>query len=44
MIEETTTAIFVSRDYDCAVDGLGSFIIYAKGREDLVASLREGGR
>ncbi|MGB8437107.1 MAG: hypothetical protein WCE38_22905, partial [Burkholderiales bacterium] len=36
MIEEVTTAIFVSDAYDCAVDALGSFAVYRKGREDLV--------
>jgi N-methylhydantoinase A len=35
MIEQVTTAIFVSDAYDCAVDALGSFVIYEKGREDL---------
>ncbi len=35
MIEQETTAIFVSDSYDCAVDALGSFVIYRKGREDL---------
>ena len=35
MIEQETTAIFVSDSYDCAVDVLGSFVIYLKGREDL---------
>ncbi len=35
MIEQVTTAIFVSAAYDCAVDELGSFVIYQKGREDL---------
>ena len=38
MIEQETTAIFVSNSYDCVVDALGSFALYAKGREDLVAS------
>ena len=42
MIEETTTAIFVSRDYSCVVDGMGSFVIFEKGREDLVATLSKG--
>ncbi len=41
MIEEATTAIFVSRDFECAVDTLGSFIIFTRGREDLVKSLRK---
>jgi len=36
MIEEVTTAVFVSAGYDCAVDALGSFAVYRKGREDLV--------
>jgi len=35
MIEQETTAIFVSDSYDCAIDALGSFVIYRKGREDL---------
>ncbi len=38
MIEQETTAIFVSNSYDCVVDALGSFALYAKGREELVAS------
>jgi N-methylhydantoinase A len=37
LIEQQTTAIFVSDGYDCVVDSLGSFVLYAKGREDLVA-------
>ncbi|MCG6876400.1 MAG: hydantoinase/oxoprolinase family protein [Betaproteobacteria bacterium] len=36
MIEEVTTAVFVSAAYDLAVDALGSFAVYRKGREDLV--------
>ena len=36
LIEQQTTAIFVSASFDCTVDGLGSFVLYAKGREDLV--------
>lgn len=38
MIEQETTAIFVSASYDCAVDALGSFALFQKGREDLVKS------
>ena len=38
MIEQATTAIFVSPSYDCVVDALGSFVIYQKGREDLCRS------
>jgi N-methylhydantoinase A len=38
MIEQETTAIFVSDAFDCVVDALGSFALYLKGREDLVQS------
>lgn len=38
LIEQQTTAIFVSDSFDCTVDALGSFVLYAKGREDLIAS------
>jgi N-methylhydantoinase A len=38
MIEEETTAIFVSAGFDCVVDVYGSFVLYKKGREDLVKS------
>jgi N-methylhydantoinase A len=38
LIEQQTTAIFVSDSYDCAVDALGSFVLYAKGREDLLGA------
>jgi N-methylhydantoinase A len=38
LIEQQTTAIVVSDSFDCVVDPLGSFVLYAKGREDLVAS------
>lgn len=42
MIEQVTTAIFVSGSFDCAVDKYGSFALYKKGREDLVKSILEG--
>ena len=38
MIEQETTAIFVSASFDCVVDGYGSFALFRKGREDLVKS------
>ena len=41
MIEQETTAIFVSDSYDCAVDALGSFVIYQKGRADLAQACFE---
>jgi N-methylhydantoinase A len=42
IIEQVTTAIFVSECFDCLVDELGSFALYRKGREDLVANALEG--
>ncbi len=36
MIEQATTAIFVSASFDCVVDALGSFALYRKGRDELV--------
>ena len=38
LVELPTTAIFASDGYDLVVDSLGSFVLYAKGREDLVAA------
>jgi N-methylhydantoinase A len=38
LVEQQTTAIVVSQGYDCVVDQLGSFVVYAKGREELVAN------
>ena len=38
MIEQQTTAIFVSDGFDALVDTLGSFVLHAKGRDDLVAA------
>jgi len=42
IIEQVTTAIFVSEAFDCVVDEFGSFALYLKGREDLVAGALEG--
>jgi len=39
LIETVTTAVFVSASYDSVVDRYGSFVLYRKGREDLVRSL-----
>jgi N-methylhydantoinase A len=36
MVEQETTAIFISASYDCVVDAYGSFALYQKGRDDLV--------
>jgi len=37
MIEEITTAIFVSDSFDGVVDRFGSIALFRKDREDLVA-------
>jgi N-methylhydantoinase A len=42
MIEEVTTAIFVSEANSCVCDATGSFAIFRKGRQDLVASTLKG--
>ncbi|HJL66557.1 MAG TPA: hypothetical protein QF900_06985, partial [Arenicellales bacterium] len=42
MIEEETTAIFVSSSFNSVCDQFGSFVLYRKGREDLVASITKG--
>jgi N-methylhydantoinase A len=44
MIEQVTTAIFVSGGFDCVCDKYGSFALYKKGREDLVQSVFEGAK
>jgi N-methylhydantoinase A len=40
LVEQQTTAIFISDSYDCVVDALGSFVLYAKGREDLLGTVQ----
>jgi N-methylhydantoinase A len=42
IIEEVTTAIFVGESFDCVVDKLGSFALYQKDRDDLVATTLKG--
>ncbi len=42
MIEQVTTAILVSDGYDCVVDQFGSFVLYGKGREDLLGEAMSG--
>ncbi len=41
MIEQVTTAIFVGASFDCVCDQFGSFVLYRKDREDLVATISE---
>ena len=44
LVEQETTAIFVGASFDCVVDALGSFVLFAKGRDDLVAATLRGGQ
>ena len=37
IIEQVTTAIFVSKSFDCVIDKFGSFVLYRKDRPELVA-------
>ena len=39
MIEQITTAIYVSKSFDCVCDPYGSLLLFRKGQEDLVPSL-----
>ena len=41
LIELQTTAIVVSDGFDCLLDALGSFVLVAKGRADLVRARHE---
>lgn len=41
LIEQETTAIFVSGSFDCVIDALGSFALFRKGSEQLVAASLE---
>ncbi|GAB4178878.1 MAG: hydantoinase/oxoprolinase family protein [Rhodocyclaceae bacterium] len=43
LIEQETTTVFVSESHDCAVDRRGSFVLVAKGHEDLLAGRKERG-
>jgi N-methylhydantoinase A len=41
VIETVTTAVFISGSFDCVVDRYRSFVLYRKGREDLVRNAFE---
>jgi N-methylhydantoinase A len=41
VIETVTTAVLVSASFDCVVDRYRSFVLYRKGREDLVRNACE---
>ena len=40
IVEQVTTAVVLSGSFDAIVDRFGSFVLYRKGREDLVASVQ----
>ena len=42
IIEQITTTIFVGDSFNCLVDKFGSFALYKKGRDDLIASALNG--
>ena len=42
LIEQVNTTLFLSSSFDCICDKYGSFAVYRKGRDDLVASTLEG--
>ena len=41
MIEQVNTALFVGASFDCVCDRLGSFAVYRRGRQDMVAETLE---
>jgi N-methylhydantoinase A len=41
IIETATTTVLVSESFDCVIDGYRSFVLYRKGRDDLVRSCFE---
>jgi len=40
LIEQETMSVFVSASHDCVVDRRASFVLYPKGREDLVSGVK----
>jgi N-methylhydantoinase A len=42
LVEQVNTTIFLSDSFDCVCDKYGSFIVYRKGKEDLVAPILGG--
>jgi len=40
IVEQVTTSVVLSGSFDAVVDRFGSFVLYRKGREDLVASIQ----
>jgi N-methylhydantoinase A len=39
IIEQVNTTLFLTTRYDCRCDSHGSFVVYAKGREELVEGI-----
>jgi len=39
IIEQVTTAVVLTASFDAIVDRYGSFVLYRKGREDLIAGV-----
>jgi N-methylhydantoinase A len=44
IIEEVTTAVVLTGSWDAIVDKFGSFVLYRKGREDLIAGVLDARR
>ena len=44
LIEQVNTTLFLSGAFDCVSDRYGSFVVYLKGRENLVADIAAGAR
>ena len=43
LVEQPNTTLFVSGSFDLAVDALGSFLVYRRGREDALPEPLQGG-
>ncbi len=43
LVEQRNTTLFVSGSFDLVVDALGSFLVYRRGREDVVPEPLRGG-
>ena len=41
IIEQENTSILITASYDCVCDAYGSFVVYLKGRQDLVRAVLE---
>jgi N-methylhydantoinase A len=42
LIEQTNTTLLLTSGYDCLCDRYGSFVVYLKGREDVLSSSLRG--